>query len=198
MTDEVKVNWPKSVALVVRQLKSQASNWKGKDEFEEVAYQVKFVGERIVRETVEVSPGNESVDALRHQFKCDVAGAYYLPWVFARPLDGRMMPKGTLSIRLDGELMLAEDLSSFLPDPDPIDCSKPRPWKVTPSQFKACSMTGGGSADGTNQIGVMIVNGTKAKISLSGLNVEEKASIEVGFLAAYYSTKESEVKGKGD
>lgn len=189
----MKVDWPKSVALVIRRLTGPSSDWKREDEFEEVAYQLNLSAERIVRETVEVSPGKESVDVLRHQFKCDVAGAYYLPWVFARPLDGRMMPKGTLSVRLDGELMLSEDLSSFLPDPEPLDCRKPRPWKVTPSQFKACSMTGGGSADGTNQIGVMICNGTKAKISLSGLHAEEKTSIEVGFLTAYYSTKKSEV-----
>lgn len=191
----IKVAWPNTIALIYTRPKTVPPDWKGAVEHEDCAYELGFSKEEIVKGSVALSEKDDSrmVTALETMFKCSVVGAYYLPLVFARPLEGKLLPKGILSVRADGETVMKGEISEFLPDLDPVDCLKSRSWEKTKSIFRACTMRSDGSAEGYNQIGVMLTNYTKAQIELSDLKVEEKMSLEVGFLAAYYSTKKSEI-----
>jgi len=196
-TQDIAVHWPKKLALIMPKTELRPPTpAKVVEPVEYAAYALGYSKEKIVcgvREIVPMDPPQMMV-ALESTFKCPVHGAYYLPWVFARPLDGKMLPTGKLTVILDGEPAMEGAILDFLPDLEPLDCMKRRVWKKTKFVFPAHVLLESGEADGSNQIGFMMTNQTKAEIRLADVTAEEKVSLEVGFVAAYYSTKKSEVQ----
>lgn len=198
MTNEVKVDWPKTVALVVKREMVPGrvlEDPKLKDSKETVAYELGFSKEEIIWQKAEISPKEtpQDIPGFSHVYKCPIHAAYYLARVVVRPLDGKMLPKGIVHVHLDGELILEGRISEFLPDLDPVDCLKPYPWKKSERNFPACPMRDDGGVEGAHQIGFMMPNLAKVEVWLGEVTTEEKMTLEVGVIAAFYSTKKSEI-----
>lgn len=189
----IKVAWPQKIALVAK----KAQMDKPEEEWKRDAYEMGFSKERIISKTVEILANEvpQDLTALAHTYKCAVWGAYYLSRVFVRPLDGKMLPTGNLSVVVDGEVIIKGPISAFLPDPEPLDCTKSYPWEQTRILFIACAYKDG-QAYAAHQYGFMLPNDTQVKVKLAGVTAEEVVSLEVSALTAYYSTKVGEIPEK--
>jgi hypothetical protein len=198
MQTEVKVTWPKTVALVFRRLllpkQVQEDLSRGVDG-EEVAYQAAFSKEQILWKKTEISPAEKPQEllAMKYVYKCPVHGAYYLPKVVVRPLDGKTLPKGIIHVYVDGGLLMEGWISDFLPDMEPVNCLKLSGWMKNESTFRAHTLKTNGAPDLEHQIGYMLANDSKVEVRLTDVTTEEPVTLEVGLLSAYYSTKKSEV-----
>ena len=189
----MKVLWPERLALVCKKndlgvLQKDIKDYGG----DEVAYQMGFSREEIVWGKVAIAPKEPPKDviALQHEYTCSKYGAYYLSRVVVRPLEGKMLPQGGLCLQADGQAVTHGPLSRFLPDPEPIDCTKTYAWEKI-KLFKACVLAPEGAL-GEQQLGFMLPNLSKVQVHLSDVVAEETVSLEIGIVTAYYSTKASE------
>jgi len=188
-----KVLWPPRLALVCKTGDTRVLQTPALPAESEVAYRMGFSNERIITKSVEIDPaGPKELVALAHVYQCPLWGAYYLARAVLRPLEGKMLPKGHLSVCIDGESIVNFPLSYFLPDPEPIDCKKLYPWVETKDLYKACALVND-VAMGAHRLGFMLPNATKIEVHLSLIEAQEKVTLELGILSAYYSTKEEEI-----
>lgn len=195
MSQSVRVLWPDQVALVCRKNDSRVSQkeeLKG-DDSPYVAYALGFSKENIVWGTIEIKPAviAQELVGLTHWYECPIYGSYYLTRLIVRPLGGKMFPKGGLCLQVDGEPVVHGLLSTFLPDLEPIDASKPYPWLKTKYLYPACVLAPEGAMGG-EQLGFMLPNRSKVEVHLNDLMAEEPVTLEIGLITAYYSTKASE------
>lgn len=177
------VIWPPQLALV--------------DQVKGTAYAMRFLKKAFVVGKVEVKPlaVPQGLLAMEPLYSCQKEEAFYLAGIHLRPLEGKRVPKGSLSMMMDGEVAVEGKISSFLPDPEPLDCMRVRRWKKTDQLLPAVVVMGSDEkpeADPRHQIGFMLPNDTAVQIYLSDLVVEEAVPLEITLLSALYTTK----KGK--
>ena len=146
-----KILWPPTLALM--------------NPVARTAYQLRFLKEAFVTERVQIEPMPipQGLLGLVHTYMSSVTDAHYLPRVFARPLEGRKLPKGILTVRIDGETIVTGKLASFLPESEPLDCLKTYRWRKTNDLPQACAMIGS-SVSREHQIGFMAINQTKVQV----------------------------------
>lgn len=191
--ESMKVLWPERLALVCKKTDPGVleKDIKG---YDEVAYEMGYAKEEIVWGKVEVNSLWVSKDliALEHEYTCPIHNAYYLARVVVRPLDGKMLPKGSLCVRVDREAVAQGPLSSFLPDPGPIDYEKPFAWEKNDHVYRACVKTDEGAWP-NRRLGFMLPSGSKVSVHLNDITPEEAMTLEVGIVTALYSTKIGEI-----
>lgn len=176
-----KVLWPPTVALIAPTQKS--------------AYILRFLKEECATERLDIQqmPVPQGLLGLVRNYTCSVTDAYYFPGVQVRPVEGKTLPKGILTVRVDGETVITGKLSSFLPDREPLDPQSPYRWRKTDALLKACAVVGT-SVDSKHQIGFMLINLSKVQVYLSDVAADQKYSIEIKVLSALYTSRKEEKK----
>jgi hypothetical protein len=176
--EKTKVNWPQTLALFYPPKNN--------------AFQMRFDEEATLQATVELDPDRPKssdvpIDTVLH---CAIVESYYCPRVYALPLEGKEAPRGKIGLYVNAELQMEGEISSFVLGAEPLDCLEKRSsWKTTSNQYPALPMLDGSSADPSRQIGIMMTNGDRVEVRLSDLAANEKMTLEVGVLAAMYSTR---------
>lgn len=183
MITNPKILWAPTVALVHPAQKN--------------AYVLRFLKEDFATERVEVQqmPVPQGLLGVVRTYTSSVTDAYYLARVQVRPLEGNTLPKGILTVRVDGETVVTGKLSSFLPEKDPLDPQSPYRWRKTDGLIKACAMVGK-TVDSKHQIGFMLTNMSKVQVYLSDVKADQKHAIEIKLLSALYTSKPVEGKDK--
>lgn len=178
--EKTKVNWPKTLALLYPP--------KGN------AFQMRFDEEATLQATVELDPDRPKCSEVPIDtvLRCAIVESYYSPRVYALPLEGKEAPRGKIGLYVNDELQIEGEISSFVLGPEPLDCMNKRSsWKNTPNQYPAIPMMDGSLADPSRQIGIMLTTGDRVEVRLSELAPDLKMTLEVGVLAALYSTRDT-------
>lgn len=177
ITEKSKVLWPPTLGLYNPGTRN--------------AYKMRYLAESRTKNNFLINPAEKVTEALamRWSYNCEVMQAHYLARIQVRPQDGKRMPRAWLAVSLDGERILEDELSAFLPDPEPIDClGHVLKWKSPDGLFRAVAMVDD-EPDSTQRLGFNMTHASLVEIHLSRIEAEEKVFLEMELVSALYTAR---------